>query len=97
MSASLKILTKDVPNVLIVPSSAIVEEDGATYVDVAKDESATNTERRAVVVSDRTSTEAAIQSGVEEGEVVLVSSADDVSGGAAAGPATGAATTGPAV
>jgi HlyD family secretion protein len=93
MSASLKILTKDVPNVLIVPLSAIVEEDGATYVDVAKDESATNTERRAVVVSDRTSTEAAIQSGLEEGEVVLVSSGDDSAGTAA----TGSATTGPAV
>lgn len=79
MSASLRILTKDVPNVLVVPTSALVEEDGATYVYVATDEQATSTERRDVVVSDRTGVEAAIQSGLEEGEVVLVSSSDDAS------------------
>ena len=42
-----------------------------TYVTVAKDEKATETERRAVVISDRTSYEAAISSGLKEGELVI--------------------------
>ena len=71
MSTSVKILTKDIPDVLVVPAGAIEEEDGMTYVTVAKDEKATETERRAVVISDQTSYEAAISSGLKEGELVI--------------------------
>ena len=71
MAASVRILTKDEPNVLVVPAGAIEEENGVTYVTVAKNDKATETERREVVIADRTSHEAAIASGLEEGEIVI--------------------------
>ena len=71
MSASVKILTKDVPNVLVVPTGAIEEENGTTYVTIAKNDEATETERRAVVVGDRSSNEVVIVSGLNEGEIVI--------------------------
>ena len=75
MTASVKILTKDVPNCLVIPASAVTEEDGATSVLVVTDEEKMATEPRAVVVSDSTNREVAIASGLEEGEVVVADSA----------------------
>jgi len=72
MSASINIITKEVPDVLVVPAAAVTEENGAAYVTVVSDEKATGGETREVTIADRTTREVAIASGLEEGELVLV-------------------------
>ena len=92
MSASVKIMTKDVPNMLVVPAGAVQEENGTAYVTVAKNEEATETEKRTVVVADRTSLEVAIASGLKEGEIVIDHSADSNSSSESSSSASSSST-----
>lgn len=72
MSASVTIATQDVPDVLIIPSMALVEDGSVTYVNVVVDEETFAAKRREVSVGARSSSEAVIESGLEEGEVILL-------------------------
>ena len=74
MTASVKILTKSIPNALVVPSAAVTEEGGVSTVHVVTDEKTMATEEREVTVADRTTREFAIADGLEEGETVLIDS-----------------------
>jgi len=90
MSASVKIMTKDVKDALVIPSSAVIEEGSDTYVMVATDEDATETELRKIVIADRASTQVSVESGLKEGEIVLAQPQGGESGSAASASAKSA-------
>ena len=96
MTATITIYTTDLQNVLIVPAAAVHELSDGDYVDVFDDpDEADNltaespepkTTRVKVKVSEKSSSQAVIASGLSEGDVVLVSGpSDDQSGEAAEG------------
>jgi len=76
MTAKVEILTQDYPNVLVVPPSALIEEDDGTYVDLVLDEETYETEHRKVKVGAQNSSQAIIKKGLKEDDVVL-SGGDD--------------------
>ena len=76
MSANVGIITKKVPDVLIAPANAVVEDESGAHVFVVTDPETNETEQRDVTVQDRTNSEVAIK-GVQEGEVVLASQPTD--------------------
>lgn len=86
MTATVTILTTDLPSVIVVDSNAVNELSDGTSVDVVTnaDELASNpeatpeTERRKVKTGPKSSSETVIESGLSEGDVLLV-------GGAAGG------------
>lgn len=80
MSASVSIMTKDVGDALVIPAAALIEDGGKTYVFVVTDEQTMDGDMREVVVADRSGGQAAIQSGLEEGEVVLAGSSGGMAG-----------------
>jgi HlyD family secretion protein len=73
MSSNVKIVTKVLENVLLVPSAAVTEEGETAYVNVPTGQDGLQTERREVVVAGRTTSQVAIESGLQEGERVVVS------------------------
>ena len=77
MSASVRILTNDVPDALIIPTSALSEGASGASVEVVVDEETMETVTRPVKVGARSSSEAVIESGLQEGEVVLISGGGD--------------------
>ncbi|MDO5118059.1 MAG: efflux RND transporter periplasmic adaptor subunit [Eggerthellaceae bacterium] len=76
MTASVKILTEEVKDALIVPVNALIEEEDGTYVDVVIDEETYETERKKVKVQVKDNTRAVIKKGLKEGDIVVVSSID---------------------
>lgn len=88
MSASVKIMTKDEKDALIIPSSAVIEDGSDAYVMVASNEDATETEMRKIVIADRASTQVSVESGLKEGEIVLSQPLGDDSGSAASASAS---------
>jgi multidrug efflux pump subunit AcrA (membrane-fusion protein) len=76
MSASVKILTSEVKNALVVPTNALIEEEDGTYVDVVVDEETFETERKKVEIKVKDNTHAVVEKGLKEGDVVVVSSID---------------------
>lgn len=91
MTASVKILTDDRPNSLVIPAMALVEDGATTYVNVAIDEE--HSELREVKVAAKSSSDAVIESGLAEGEEVLLSEGVEAEGEeeGAEGQAEGAA------
>ena len=74
MTTSVEILTQDVPNALVIPVSALTEdEDGKTAVEVVVDEETMETELRRVKVGPQSASDAVIKKGLEEGDLVVVS------------------------
>ena len=73
MTANTKIVTKELTDVLVVPNAAVTEEGLTAYVSVPVGDSGFETEQREVVVAGRTTSQVAIASGLEEGELVVVS------------------------
>ena len=71
MTANVKILTDDRPNSLVIPVMALVEEGATTYVNVKVDD--THSELRQVKVATKNASEAVIESGLTEGEEILLS------------------------
>lgn len=80
MTADVSIYTADLKDVLVVPAMALIDDgEGGTYVEVVTEEGDEETgegflsEQRAVTVGERSSSEAVIESGLEEGELIVVS------------------------
>ena len=76
MTAKVQILTQDYPDVLVVPPSALIEEDDGTYVDLVVNEETYETEHRKVKVGAQNSSQAIIKKGLKEDDVVI-SGGDD--------------------
>ncbi|MDO4534010.1 MAG: efflux RND transporter periplasmic adaptor subunit, partial [Coriobacteriia bacterium] len=76
MTASVKILTEEVKDALIVPVNALIEEEDGTYVDLVTDEETYETKHKKVTVLVQDNTRAVIKKGLKEGDVVVVSSID---------------------
>lgn len=75
MTASVNIYTVDIDDALVIPATALVEEDGKTYVELVTsedDEGNVETEQREVTVGERSSTDVVIESGLEEGDTILL-------------------------
>ena len=72
MSADAKIMTGNIPNVIVVPSGAVKEDADGAFVYVVTDEDTMATERRNVVVAGRSDSQVAVKSGLERDEVVVV-------------------------
>ena len=70
-----------IPNALLVPRDAIETEDGKTYIRVQR---GSGWERRAVKVVGENNIDAALESGVEPGDVVLRRSAPPAAAGGTA-------------
>jgi multidrug efflux pump subunit AcrA (membrane-fusion protein) len=70
MSASARIELDRLPNVIVVPSSAVFLRDGATVVYVVRGGSA---EARAVTVARRSKDRVALSGGLDPGERVALS------------------------
>ena len=71
MNASIEIIQAERKNVLIVPSEAVMEEDGQAYIMV-KTNDKTRPEKRAVKTGMVTSDKIEITEGLEESETLLV-------------------------
>ena len=72
MTASVEILLQDVPDALTVPISALMTDDGAsTFVYVVTDPETQAVERRAVTVGAQSASEAVVEGGVAEGDLVV--------------------------
>ena len=80
MTTNVSIYTKEIPNVLTVPATAVGEDDNGTYVIVAKDDKATTTERREVTIGEHEGSKVEIKSGLSEGDMVLGNVSRDDSG-----------------
>lgn len=78
MSASVRIVTNEVTDALVIPSSAVIDDRTSAYVLVVTDANTQETEMREVVVGSRTTSEVAIESGLEEGDIVVI---DSLAGG----------------
>ena len=76
MSASVKILTSEVKNALVVPTNALIEEEDGTYVDVVVDEETLETKHKKVKIKVKDNSRAVVEKGLQEGDVVVVSSID---------------------
>lgn len=75
MTASVEILTQDIPDALCIPVSALSEEEDGIYVDVVTDEENFTTEHRKVKVKAQSASTAVIKKGLKEDEVVVVGGA----------------------
>lgn len=73
MTSNVTILSQDIPNALVIPTMALVEDSTGTHVFVVTDFETYATEMRTVKVRTRSSSDAVIESGLEEGETVLLS------------------------
>lgn len=76
MSVSVQIHTQEKKNVLIVPVSALSEEDDGTYVQVVTNEETMESEQKKVSVVVQDSNRAVVKKGVKEGDIVIVSQVD---------------------
>ena len=82
MTATVQILTADEKDVLVVPSSAVTEGADGNVVEVVLDEASLETddpqtEFRPVTVGARNSSETVIESGLAEGDIVVLGGGDD--------------------
>lgn len=96
MTASVEILLQDVPDALTVPTSALMTDDGASYyLYVMTDPETQAVERRAVTVGAQSASEAVVEGGVAEGDLVVADAysvdPSTAGAGAAAGDVAGAA------
>lgn len=72
MTANVKIYTVDIKDALVVPTSALFEGTEGMTVEVVTNEETLESETRSVTVATRSQSEAVIESGLEEGETVLL-------------------------
>ena len=72
MTASVTILTQEVADALVVPSMAVTEDGTGSYVYVVTDPETFEAERRDVTVGAKSISEAVIESGLSEGDLVLL-------------------------
>ncbi len=75
MTASVNIFTQDVPDALVVPVMALEEMGGKTYVNVIVDQETMQTEQREVKIGARGASEAVVEQGLSEGELVSLGGA----------------------
>src|SRR5699024_9962693 len=68
--AKLSIPEKKIKDALIVPTEAVIEESGSSYVFVLEDDTVTKAE---VTVKETQSDESAIKGDVEKGDVIITS------------------------
>lgn len=76
MTATVKIVTQNVPNTLIVPVAAIVGEGDDAYVSVVEGEDGTEITQKHVEVVDKNATDAAVRGDLKEGDSVLLETGD---------------------
>ena len=77
MTASVDILTQDIPNALVIPAAALTDDgDGNYTVEVVVNEETLETKTKTVKVAAQSSSEAVIKKGLNEGDMVLVYGAD---------------------
>lgn len=94
MTASVEILLQDVPDALTVPTSALMTDDGAsTFVYVVTDPETQAVERRAVTVGAQSASEAVVEGGVAEGDLVVADAYSVDPSTVGADPAAGGAGT----
>lgn len=75
MTANVRIFTVDIKDALVIPATALVEDEDATYVELVTGEDEDGmlmTEEREVKVGARNTTDVVIESGLEEGDEVLL-------------------------
>jgi len=72
MTANVKIFTADVKDALVVPTTALSEGANGYTVEVVLDEETMETEVHVVKIGPRNATEAVIEEGLAEGDVVLL-------------------------
>ena len=72
MTANVKIYTADVKDALVVPTAALSEGANGYTAEVVVDEETMETEVHVVKVGVRNATDAVIEEGLEEGDVVLL-------------------------
>lgn len=79
MTATVVIRTQDVPDTIIVPTTALIDNgDGSYSVDVVVDEETWETENRAVEVIAQNASEAAIKGDVADGDQVVMGGGADM-------------------
>lgn len=69
MSADVSILTTDLPRAIAVPNGAVIRDSGGTYVYVVRNG---NAHRQAVRVGASNETSAVIETGLRQGDLVVV-------------------------
>lgn len=72
MSANVSIITNSVPNAIVVPVAAVADRGSTATVEVVTDEKTMTTETRTVKLGSKSTSEVIIESGLAEGEAVLV-------------------------
>lgn len=72
MSANVSIITSSVPNAIVVPVAAVTDTGSTATVEVVTDEKAMTTETRTVKIGPKSTSEVIVESGLTEGEAVLV-------------------------
>ena len=85
MSANVSIKTKDLTDVIAVPASAVVEYGGEAFVLVTPDGTVESAESREVTLGERAGTQVVVESGLEEGESIVLGAAGDAADGTADG------------
>lgn len=76
MTATVNIITQDVQDAIVIPTSALTETGETAYVQVAVGDDPNTTEQREVKVGARSSSQAVIESGLEEGETIVYGGAN---------------------
>ena len=70
MTTTVRIITEDEHDALVIPASALTEAGDTAYVQVVTSEDPLETEMREVKVGKRSSSQAVIESGLKEGEMI---------------------------
>ena len=73
MTVNVDVLTQSVPDALVVPTMAVMEDEDGSYVEVVTDEESMKTEKRKVTLGPRSASQAVVKSGLSEGEGVVLS------------------------
>lgn len=72
MTANVSIVTNEIPNAIVVPSTAVTEDENGTTVQVVTDEKTLAAETRQITVGERSGAQVVVTSGLSEGDIVLI-------------------------
>lgn len=73
MTVNVDVLTQSVPDALVVPTMAVMEDEDGSYVEVVTDEESMKTEKRKVTLGPHSASQTVVKSGLSEGEGVVLS------------------------
>lgn len=72
MTANVSIVTNEIPNAIVVPSTAVTEDENGTTVQVVTDEKTLAAETRQITIGERSGAQVVVTSGLSEGDIVLI-------------------------